>query len=277
MDSGTSDLGFFKYEGLGNDFIIVEAERDSSVSVERARELCDRRLGIGADGVLLVLPAETPNCASRMVVINADGSVPEMCGNGLRCVALHVARKRNVRSGTLTFDTGAGPKRCTIDDADGRGLVTVDMGLVRYLQDVQIDLDGDAWDFALATAGNPHAITRRSASRADIERVGPRVEKHATFPSGTNVEFAVVRSPTEIDLVVWERGVGITQACGTGACATVAVAVTKGWSRVDTEVRVMLPGGPLYVRIDARGHAIMRGPARHVFSGRVAHGEAPRW
>lgn len=268
------DLGFYKYEGLGNDFVVVEAERTDAVSVERARELCDRRLGIGADGVLLVLPAKTSGAAGRMVVINADGSIPEMCGNGLRCVALHVARTRGVVDGTLTFDTDAGVKPCTIDDRDERGLVTVDMGVVRWTEDVRVDLDGDVWELALGDAGNPHAITRRAASMDDIRRIGPRVEKHPRFPAGTNVEFAVVRSPTEIDLVVWERGVGITQACGTGACATVAVAVEKGWSPANTEVAVKLPGGVLQIRIDATGHAIMRGPARHVFSGRVATREA---
>jgi diaminopimelate epimerase len=203
-----------------------------------------------------------------MIVVNADGSIPEMCGNGLRCVALHVARKRGVRQGTLTFDTDAGAKPCTIDDRDEHGLVTVDMGVVRWVSDVSLDFDGDRWDFALGDAGNPHAITRRTATLDDIRRIGPRVEKHAHFPAGTNVEFAVVRSPTEIDLVVWERGVGITQACGTGACATVAVAVTKGWSPADTEVGVKLPGGMLHIRMAPNGHAIMRGPARHVFSGR---------
>jgi diaminopimelate epimerase len=282
--NGRGELGFHKYEGLGNDFVVVDADRADALSVERARELCDRRLGIGADGVLLVLPGTTPGADGRMVVINADGSIPEMCGNGLRCVALHVARARGLAEGTLTFDTDAGTKRCAIDDRGFRGLVTVDMGVVRWTGDVSIDLheplvggrrgsaeagQDDVWELALGDAGNPHAITRRPASLEEIRRVGPRVEKHPRFPSGTNVEFAVVRSPTEIDLVVWERGVGITQACGTGACATVAVAVAKGWSPADTDVDVTLPGGVLHIRIDGRGHAIMRGPARHVFSGRV--------
>jgi diaminopimelate epimerase len=265
----SSDLGFFKYEGLGNDFVVVEASSVDAVSVERARALCDRRLGVGADGVLLVLPPVSKGADSRMVVINADGSIPEMCGNGLRCVALHVARNRGLTEGKLLFDTDAGAKECSIDDRDGRGLVTVDMGVVRWVEDVALDLDGDVWELSLGDAGNPHAITRRTASMRDIERIGPRVEKNPHFAAGTNVEFAVVRSPTEIDLVVWERGVGITQACGTGACATAAVAVTKGWSPPDTEIAVKLPGGVLHIRIDARGHAIMRGPARHVFSGQA--------
>ena len=260
-------LAFHKYEGLGNDFVVVDAERTDAVSVERARELCDRRLGVGADGVLLVLPPKTSGADGRMVVINADGSIPEMCGNGLRCVALHLARKLGVEQGKLVFDTDAGVKPCTIDDTGGRGLVTVDMGIVRSLENVRLDVGGDAWELTLADAGNPHAVTRQSATREVIERLGPRIEKHPRFPAGTNVEFAVVRSPIEIDLVVWERGVGITQACGTGACATAAVAVSKGWSPANTEIAVNLPGGMLAIRIDAEGRAIMRGPARHVFDG----------
>ncbi len=265
----STGLDFEKYEGLGNDFVVVEADHSGAVSVEQARELCDRRLGVGADGVLLVLPPNTAGAAGRMVVINADGSIPEMCGNGLRCVALHVARKLGVREGSLTFDTDAGTKPCVIDDRDEQGLITVDMGIVRFTSDVTLDIDGDPWEFALGDAGNPHAITRRTATLDEIRRIGPRVERHPRFPAGTNVEFAVVRSPTEIDLVVWERGCGITQACGTGACATVAVAVEKGWSPADTEVGVELPGGRLHIRMAPNGHAIMRGPARHVFSGRV--------
>ena len=133
-------LVFEKYEGLGNDFVVVEPARQEDVSIEAARRMCDRRLGVGADGVLLVLPPVTDGAAGRMVVINADGSIPEMCGNGLRCVALHVARRRGVPDGSLTFDTDAGPKPCAILDtpaqqasAGGAGLVTVDMGVVRWV------------------------------------------------------------------------------------------------------------------------------------------------
>lgn len=262
-------LAFQKYEGLGNDFVVIDAARNDAVTIATVRRLCDRRLGVGADGVLLVLPPEDPSADGRMVVINADGSIPEMCGNGLRCVALHVARQKGVATGHLTFETGAGIRPCVIDDEGGRGHVTVDMGVVRWIEDVALPIDGDAWELALADAGNPHAITRRAASRAEIERVGPRIATHPRFPAGTNVEFTVVRSPTEIDLIVWERGVGITQACGTGACATVAVAIAKGWSPVDTPIKVHLLGGDLDIRVDAKGHTTMAGPASHVFSGRT--------
>jgi diaminopimelate epimerase len=266
----SGDLDFTKYEGLGNDFVIVEASREDAMSMSRVRELCDRRRGIGADGVLLVLPASSASTAGRMVVMNADGSIPEMCGNGLRCVAIHVARRRGLRRGDLTFETGAGLRACTIDDEGDKGRVSVDMGAVRWVEDIVLDLDGVGWELSLADAGNPHAITRTTVTRAQIESVGPRVATHPRFAAGTNVEFAVFRSPTEIDLIVWERGVGITDACGTGACATVAVGVAKGWVPPRTDVVVKLPGGVLTVNVVEEGRkVIMTGPARQVFSGHV--------
>lgn len=270
-------VGFHKYEGLGNDFVLVEAEREDAVSPELARELCDRRFGVGADGVLLLLPPSSAGADARMKVLNADGSVPEMCGNGLRCAVLYLARNRKQRSGAVTFDTGAGVRSCVVDDEGGRGLVTVDMGVVRVTGTAAIDLgEGgahDAWELTLADAGNPHAITTRPASRSVIDAVGPRLATHPRFPAGTNVEFAVYREGA-VDLVVWERGVGVTHACGTGACATVAVGVSRGVIAVGEEVTVNLPGGPLAVTMREDGHAIMRGPARHVFSGQVSSDQA---
>jgi len=267
-------LAFHKYEGLGNDFVLVQAEREDAVPAELARALCDRRFGVGGDGVLLVLPPVTGSAQARMKVINADGSVPEMCGNGLRCAVLHLARERKLQQGELVFETGAGLRPCVIDDRDHQGLVTVDMGVIRLSEEIEIDLASGAdprgvWTLALADAGNPHAITTRAADRSVIDAVGPRLATHSRFPAGTNVEFAVYGEGF-VDLVVYERGVGVTHACGTGACATVAVGVGKGHIAENEEVTVRLPGGSLFVKVRDDGRAIMRGPARHVFSGEVA-------
>ena len=264
-------LPFHKYEGLGNDFILIDAtskqgEGEDAVSSAQASALCDRRFGVGADGVLLLLPPSSSTATARLKVLNADGSVPEMCGNGLRCAVLYVARKLGQDAGEVVFDTDAGLRPCIVDDRGRRGLVTVDMDVVRVTGDARIDL-GDPhgeWDFA--DAGNPHAITTRAATRNVVDAVGPRVATHPRFPAGTNVEFAVFREGA-IDLVVWERGVGVTHACGTGACATVAVGVARGLVAISEEITVNLPGGPLSVSIRPDGHAIMRGPAHHVFSG----------
>jgi diaminopimelate epimerase len=264
---------FAKYEGLGNDFVVLGAADERELSSELgafAARLCDRRRGIGADGVLLILPPRDTACDARMKVVNADGSVPEMCGNGLRCVALHVARARRMQHGELLFDTDAGPRACTIDDTDGRGMVTVDMGIVRAAGKRELDVGGERVEAWLADAGNPHAIVFGEASRARAEAIGPTIERHPSFPRGTNVEAARVdAAAAAIELVVWERGVGITLACGTGACATVAVACARGLLPYGRRTTVNLPGGALEITIAEDGRCTMRGPARHVFAGQL--------
>jgi diaminopimelate epimerase len=262
---------FDKYEGLGNDFVVVDATDERAIPPSEAAALCDRRLGVGADGVLLVLPARDPLADLRMRVLNADGSIPEMCGNGVRCVALRAALARGWTDGTVRVETDAGLRACAVagvDRAAGRGRVTVDMGLVRFLGHRAIEIDGRPVVVALADAGNPHAVLLGTFDRANIEHLGPRIATHVSFPRGTNVEFALVGNDG-IDLVVWERGVGITLACGTGACATVAVACEKERRLRGAPVTVRLPGGALEITIHGDGRATMTGPAHHVFSGRV--------
>jgi len=262
-------LKFVKYEGLGNDFILVEAQDESFVSPDRATQLCDRRFGVGGDGVLLVLPPRAAENAARMRVLNADGSVPEMCGNGVRCVAIHLARARGLGSGTVRIETDAGERACQVEDASGEGMVTVDMGPVRVLGDRALDVGGRRVTVCAADAGNPHAVLFGAFARGDVEHLGPGLATHAAFARGTNVEFACAVGDG-IDLVVWERGVGVTLACGTGACATVAVACDKGLVPRGRPIAVRLPGGRLDVTIDAAGRATMRGPARRVFAGETA-------
>jgi diaminopimelate epimerase len=246
---------FHKYEGLGNDFILVEAKDPAEVSADEATRLCDRRFGVGADGVLLMLPPRAP-CDVRMRVINADGSIPEMCGNGVRCVALHIARARGARHGTVRVETDAGERACVVDDDGSAGLVTVDMGPVQVLGDRAVDVQGRS------------IVLFGTFARTDVEHLGPRLATHPAFPRGTNVEFACVASDG-IDLVVWERGVGITLACGTGACATVAVACKKDFAPTGKPVKVRLPGGVLEITIDEDSRATMTGPARRVYGGTI--------
>ena len=266
-------IRFTKFEGLGNDFIVIGAGGEDDLPDGVAEELCDRRRGIGADGVLLVLPPREVPCVARMKVINADGSVPEMCGNGLRCVALHLARARGRRERSLAIDTDAGVRVCTIDDAvgDARGeaLVTVDMGGVEVLGDSTVAVGSERIVVTIASVGNPHAVIFGERSRADVDRLGPAIAQHVDFARGTNVEFANIANDGAIDLVVWERGVGVTLACGTGACATAAVACEREKLPRGTPIRVRLPGGILDVTIERGGRAILRGPARQVFSGSV--------
>jgi|HubBroStandDraft_4_1064222.scaffolds.fasta_scaffold186479_1 diaminopimelate epimerase len=265
----TRDLrAFYKYEGLGNDFIVVDVGEESDVLPDRAVALCDRHLGIGADGVLLILPAREAGCDARMRVINADGSISEMCGNGVRCVALHLARAGRAAAGAgrVCLDTDAGARDCVVEDTRGEGIVTADMGVVSVHGERSVEVDGKRVRVEVADAGNPHAVLFGTFDRRDVEHLGPRIATHPDFPRGTNVEFARVAGDG-IDLVVWERAVGITLACGTGACATAAVACADGYLPRGAPIAMRLPGGRLDVTIHESGRVTMRGPARHVFSG----------
>lgn len=256
---------FEKYEGLGNDFVVVRGGATSLDDVD-VRSICDRHFGVGADGVLLVGPPRSEGAAASMVVRNADGSRPEMCGNGLRCVALFVASSMGESSLSLGIDTDAGLLGCAIDAP----LVTIDMGTLVDEGATSLDVAGRTLALARASIGNPHAITFEPHDDDAIDAVGPAVATHAAFAKGTNVEFARLADDGAIDLVVWERGVGRTLACGTGACATAFAACLAGARAFGEWIVVRLPGGELEVRVDKGTYrAHMRGPAKRVFRGEL--------
>jgi diaminopimelate epimerase len=266
---------FDKYEGLGNDFVVVEAAHEDEVSADLARALCDRRRGVGGDGVLLLLPGAGADV--RMRVINSDGSVPEMCGNGLRCAVLHVARKQGLDRGELAVATDAGVRTCAFERTGDVAIVTADMGVVRVVGDVVVEVAGERVALTRVDAGNPHAVTfERRVTQEELVRIGQPLSTAAAFDGGVNVELVQVRGDARgLDVLVWERGAGATLACGTGACAAVAAAVRKGVLAGDGPVSVRLPGGELEVRFDgASGKTTMRGPARRVFAGSLAGGGA---
>jgi len=258
-------VSFKKYEGLGNDFIVADlpADRLPPGAVER---LCDRHFGVGADGVLLVGPPRSSGAAATMIVLNADGSRPEMCGNGIRCVALHLATRTATAELDVVIDTDAGPRSCKVRGAE----VEVEMGELVDLGAVEIPLGGRKHRLARISNGNPHAITFEPYDAGEIDEIGPRISRAIVFPGGTNVEFARLADDGSIDLVVWERGVGRTLACGTGACATVGAACVARQRSFDEFVEVRLPGGQLRILIRRDSlRATMRGPARLVFEGEV--------
>jgi diaminopimelate epimerase len=258
-------VAFKKYEGLGNDFIVMDVPR-AALPPGAVERLCDRHFGVGADGVLLVVAPESTEAAAKMIVVNADGSTPEMCGNGLRCVAMHVATRLGHSDIDLVIETDAGPLRCAV----AAGEVEVQMGKVTELGPVEVRLDAGAHRFTRISTGNPHAITFEPYDRNQIEQVGPRVAVAPVFPRGTNVEFARLRDDGSIDLIVWERGVGLTLACGTGACATVGAACLAGLRPFGTPVTVHLPGGDLRITVDRESREVtMRGSAKLVFQGEV--------
>jgi diaminopimelate epimerase len=256
---------FFKYHALGNDFVVVDRRATGvDITAEEARLLCARHTGIGADGVLAILPAE--GAAGRMVVHNADGSVAEMCGNGIRCVARYLGEDPEAtRADTMIIDTGAGKKDCLLEwKGDSIASVTVDMGIAEHAA-----LSGQLAQGVLGTAvsmGNPHFVLFDTPP-SEAARLGPQIENDPSFPNRTNVEFVVVKSPTRFEVVVWERGVGLTQACGTGACAAVAVGARLSKAPVGQWVTVALPGGELEVKVENDGRVWMRGPATFVFKG----------
>jgi len=203
-----------------------------------------------------------------MKVRNADGSVPEMCGNGLRCVALLVVEAQGRREGEVAIETDAGLRVCrVVRSGDGEGEVDVDMGVVRVTGQTTLAAAGLSIDLTLADAGNPHAVAYRDDPAGDLSRVGPALTSHPAFPHGTNVEL--VRWVGEIlECHVWERGVGPTLACGTGACGVVAVAISRHEAQSGQPIRVRLPGGDLHITHDANtGSTRMRGPARRVYRG----------
>jgi diaminopimelate epimerase len=199
-----------------------------------------------------------------MTVLNADGSVSEMCGNGIRCVAVHLAARMAQATADLIVDTGAGPLRCKLSD----GQVDVEMGKLTDQGPIEVLVDGRTHRFVRVSAGNPHAITFQPYEPREIDEVGPRVSVAPVFAHGTNVEFARLREDGSIDLVVWERGVGRTLACGTGACATAFAACLAKQRSFGEPISVRLPGGTLQISIERDTHeATMRGPARFVFQG----------
>jgi len=251
-------LNFAKYEGLGNDFIMLARE---VLPPDVCQKICDRHFGVGADGVISVLPSPVPECIGYMHITNADGSEPEMCGNGLRCVAQWLFDQGKIEAGRVAHVmTPAGAKSVQFENGEW----IVDMGEATDF--VPID---DANGFAISI-GNPHLVLSQYPSRNEMTRIGQTLEYHSHFPQRTNVEFVRQTGPASLDVAVWERGVGLTLACGTGACAAVAVAVLQKKLPADAWISVQLPGGILHVRYDSSSrHVWMRGPARRAYLGEV--------
>jgi len=256
-------IRFTKYQGLGNDFVLVEGPL---MDPARARRVCDRRLGVGADGVVTLLPPRTAGAIATMHIYNSDGSVAEMCGNAIRCVARHLAETRGAPD-QVTIDTDSGPKRCTLHRGPGGrvGAVSVEMGPARLEGEQDFDVAGQRHHAVRVNMGNPHAVLFEEPSAARARAIGPAIE--AAVEGGVNVGFARAGA-AGIDLVVWERGAGLTDACGTGACAATVAAVRAGAARAGEPVGVRLPGGALQITVAPDlARVVMRGPAERVFAG----------
>jgi diaminopimelate epimerase len=257
-------MRFEKWQGLGNDFILVEDE----VSPQRAAALCDRHLGIGADGLLIV---DRSGASVGMVVLNADGSRPEMCGNGLRCVVGWEAERSGQQSGELTVRTDAGERLCSfVRSRPGSYRVSATMGAAKVGRQLAYPT-ADPHRFTRVDVGNPHAVCFDRVGEQRRAELGPALERHVE--GGINVEFCrLCDQPARIEVAVWERGVGWTRACGTGACAAAAAAAHAGKVPFDKPVEVVLPGGSLQVTVETSSFALrLCGPAERVFAGEIRH------
>ncbi|MFB2935139.1 diaminopimelate epimerase [Aerosakkonemataceae cyanobacterium BLCC-F154] len=277
-------IEFSKYHGLGNDFILIDNRTSSQpmLTPEVAVEWCDRHFGIGADGVIFALPGQE-GTDYTMRIFNSDGSEPEMCGNGIRCLAKFIAdlegcatESRRYRIHTLA---GVITPQLRPD-----GQVTVDMGVPRLLaQEIPttltaasekvinqaLEVAGKSWDVTCVSMGNPHCITFvEDVAAIPLAEIGPKFEHHSVFPQRTNTEFIQVVSRNYLKMLVWERGAGATLACGTGACAALVAGVLTG--NCDRQATVELPGGPLEIQwSEVEQRVYMTGPAVKVFTGKV--------
>jgi diaminopimelate epimerase len=285
-------IAFSKYQGLGNDFILIDNRQSDTpiIEPEEAIVWCDRHFGIGADGVIFVLPGQN-GADYTMRIFNSDGSEPEMCGNGIRCMAKFIADLEGKIDTEVTYQihtlAGMITPEVMVD-----GNIQVDMGEPRLsaaeiptslgmVEDKVVnqsilvprgsanEVDGKDWTVTCVSMGNPHCVTFVDDAKAiDLEKIGPKFEHHPAFPQRTNTEFVQVMRRDYLRMRVWERGAGITLACGTGACATVVAAVLTG--QADRHCTVELPGGCLQIYWSLADNRIyMTGPAELVFKGSV--------
>lgn len=259
-------MHFTKMHGLGNDYLYVFGEVPENIK-ELSIRLSDRHFGAGSDGMIYISPSSVADF--KMRIFNADGSEAKMCGNGIRCVGKYVYDKGYTDKTHLTIETLSGIKRLELQVRNGKvKSVIADMGTSKVSAPLSLELGGQTLTCLPVDMGNPHAVF----FCGDIESVplstlGPKVEHHAAFPGGVNAEFVQALSPTEIRMRVWERGSGITMACGTGACASVAAAIEKGYCERNVWVSVRLDGGTLQIKIDEQGGVLMQGPAETVYEG----------
>ena len=279
-------MKFTKMQGLGNDYLYVFSEEEPQNPAQDSIRLSNRHFGAGSDGMIWILPSKVADF--KMRIFNADGSEAMMCGNGIRCVGKYVYDRKHTDKTELDIETLSGIKHLRLHVEDGAvKSVEVDMGKAvvsaPLLLDLSLELSGDdclnlhasrnGSDIMLTCVpvdmGNPHAVIFcDDADNVPVEAVGSIIE-HMTdaFPDGVNVEFVSLKSETEMRMRVWERGSGVTMACGTGSCASVAAAVTHEYCQADVPVSVVLDGGTLTVTVAQDNEVLMAGPAAFVFEG----------
>jgi diaminopimelate epimerase len=267
---------FYKYHGAGNDFIIID-NRDKSFdtkNIDNIRLLCHRRFGVGADGLILLEKSDKADCF--MNYYNADGSLAEMCGNGVRCLAKFFLEQIKSNLKELSIDTRAGVKKIICNED---GSFSVNMGVPIFsstdFPNGSLTLQNISFDFV--SMGNPHAVGLvKNISEIDIAQIGPKIEKDSHFPNKINMELVEKVKDNYFKVKVWERGCGATLACGTGACAVYAIlkkdpsTSLRASNKNIEEITLEFPGGNLYLSENPEGQIILRGPAVCVFKGELS-------
>jgi len=271
--STTYMLPFEKMHGLGNDFVVVNnlhLPEDSNEEFESdlALKICNRHFGVGADGLIIIdNPKQSQSACKSWRFYNSDGTIAEMCGNGIRCAAKYIYEHGlSFEETKFSIETLIGDMFISLEKDD---MVKVDMGKPReILENQELTIKNFYFPYTFVSMGNPHAVSFWEQDLSSVKNHGPEIEVHSNFPKKTNVEFARIIGKNFIDLTVWERGCGFTNACGTGACATAVASILKGYNNQDQDITVKLPGGPLIIRWDSVTESVfMTGEAKLVFMG----------
>ena len=265
-------MKFTKMHGLGNDYLYVFADKVPDNVKELSQRLSERHFGAGADGMIWILPSDMADF--KMRIFNADGSEAKMCGNGIRCVGKYVYDNGHTDKTDITVETLSGIKTLHLITENGKvARVTVGMGKSTVGDALELSACGQRITCVPVDMGNPHAVIfTDDAENAPLTTVGAELEHNPAFPDGVNVEFVKVISDKKIRMRVWERGSGITMACGTGACASVSAAVRAGYCLPCEETAVELDGGTLYISVAEDGQVTMTGPAEAVYEGETIDG-----
>lgn len=252
--------------GLGNDFVLVDARKEKLDDIDLSKlavDVCDRHFGIGADGLIIVRTSQ--NAHYRMQIFNPDGTEPEMCGNGIRCLAKYVYETDQLKEEVISIETLAGIKLPAVILGPDKSVAGVEVDMGKPEDQGEVTLEG--LNFKKISMGNPHAISFvEDMTKINFLELGPKIENDPHFPNKTNVEFVKVLNDKELEVVVWERGAGETMACGTGACACVVAAALAG--KIKRRAIVNLPGGKLDIEWGEDNRVLMRGPAESVFEGK---------
>ena len=276
-------MKFTKMQGIGNDYVYVNCFEETVADPERVSEIIsDRHFGIGADGLVLIMPSDKADFRMRM--FNADGSEGNMCGNATRCLGKFVYDNHLTDKTNITLETRSGIKKLTLYPENGKvKTVLVDMGkAVLKPADIPMNVSGDTFInkpitvdgkevfITAVSMGNPHAVTYvDDVDSLELEKIGPSFENHPLFPERVNTEFIKILDESTMQMRVWERGSGETWACGTGACSAKAASVLNGYFPHDKEITVKLRGGDLFITYKSDGTVLMRGPAETVFTGEI--------